>query len=369
MSTQIIICLDGCSPEYLTGSQTPNLDAIAAEGYSTVGHAVVPTVTNVNNTTIVTASYPSIHGITSNYFLDPVQDKEVYMESSEFVMADTIFRHATARGQSSALFTAKDKLKALIQDGATTAESAENPSAWQVDQIGPPPDIYSIEVNHWLFQAAIAAFKVKSPDLIYLTTTDYVTHKFPPEAEESKWNINRIDCLLGELLNVSSDIELVLTADHGMNPKTRALDLGRILKAGGITAKAIPIIKDRYVVHHQNLGGAAYIYLQDPATIDDAMAILKEEPGVETVLRNKAAAAKYHLHPHRIGHLFVLGDRDTVFGALPGPRETVKIRSHGSLHEQEIPIYAYGPGPESARPQSNLDVAKWIFDPSRRCLQ
>ena len=361
MPTQIIICIDGCSPEYLAKSQTPNLDAIAGEGFSTIGHAVVPTVTNVNNTTIVTANYPNIHGITSNYFLDLVQNREVYMESSEFLMADTIFRRTDTLGKSSALFTAKDKLKALIQDGATIAESAENPSAWLVDQIGPPPDIYSIEVNHWLFQAAIAALKVKSPDLIYLTTTDYVTHKFPPEAEKSKWNFNVIDRLIGELLNTKPDIELVVTADHGMNPKTRALDLNRILKAGGITVNAIPIIKDRYVVHHQNLGGAAYIYLQDTAAIDDVMAILKEESGIEMVMRKNDAATRYHLHPNRIGNLFVLGDRDTVFGALPGPREAVNIRSHGSLHEQKIPIYAYGPGPESAKPQSNLDVAKWLF--------
>ncbi len=80
---------------------------------------------------------------------------------------------------------------------------------------------------------------MQSPDLIYLTTTDYVTHKFPPKAEESKWNINRIDCLIGELLNVEPDIELVVTTDHGINPKTRALDLNLILKADRIDGRVV----------------------------------------------------------------------------------------------------------------------------------
>ena len=80
MTAKVIICLDGCAPDYLAGSETPNLDAIAREGFHTIGAAVVPTVTNVNNTSIITASYPEIHGITSNYFIDPASGEEVYME-------------------------------------------------------------------------------------------------------------------------------------------------------------------------------------------------------------------------------------------------------------------------------------------------
>ena len=108
--------------------------------------------------------------------------------------------------------------------------------------------------------------------------------------------------------------------------------------------KAIPIIKDRYIVHHQNLGGAAYVYLNDLSTMNETIEILKEEKGIEAVLTNMDAARRYNLHPKRIGHLFVLADADTVFGALPTAREEVNIRSHGSLHEREIPIYAYGAG-------------------------
>jgi phosphonoacetate hydrolase len=360
MAVKIIICLDGCGPQYLAQSDTPNLDAIARSGFGTVGQAIVPTVTNVNNTTIVTANFPEVHGITSNYFLDPQTGQEKYMESSEFLLTETIFRRAARKGVKSALLTAKDKLKSLIKDGASIAESAEKPSSWLVDRLGPPPEIYSIEINHWLFRAAREVLEKHSPGLLYVTTTDYVTHTHPPEDERSQWNINKLDRLLGDILNVSSSFEVVVTADHGMNPKTRALDLNRILRDHRIGANAIPIIKDRYVVHHQNLGGAAYVYLENIALLEETMGLLREEKGIESVMTSSEAARLYHLHPQRIGHLFVLADVDTVLGSLPSAREEVKIRSHGSIYEREIPIYGCGPGPLSIRPESNREVAAWV---------
>lgn len=361
MTTRVVVCLDGCGPDTLARSETPNLDAVAREGFHAIGEAVIPTVTNVNNTSIITASYPETHGITSNYFIDPVTGEEVYMESPVYLLAETAFRRFAREGMKSALFTAKDKLKTLIRDGAVVAESAEKPSSWLTDRIGTPPGIYTIEVNHWLLRAALDLLRHDPPDFLYVSTTDFVTHTHSPDSEPSCRNIHEIDRLIGEILNVTADLELVVTADHGMNAKTSALDLGAILKQAGIDAQAIPIIKDRHVVHHQNLGGAAYIYLRDCSAADWASAVLRQETGVEAVMTAAEAAIRYRLHPDRIGHLFVLADRETVFGTLPNPRETVCLRSHGSLHERLIPIYAYGRGPLVIRPRSNPEVAAWLF--------
>jgi len=360
MKTQLIICLDGCSPEYITAADTPNLDAIARQGFHAVGRAALPTVTNVNNTTIITAHRPAVHGITCNYYRDRTDGSEFYMESAEFVLAPTLFQRLAARGRSTALLTAKNKLKTLIQAGAGMAESAEDPPSWLVDRIGPPPHVYSIEVNHWLFRAAREVMRRKAPDFLYVTTTDYVNHKHAPEDERSRWNVSRLDELLGEIMNAGSDVELVLTADHGMNAKSRALDLNLILKAAGIGGHAIPIIKDRYVVHHKNMGGAAYVYLDQAEEMADAIGLLEAQAGIEQVLTAPQAARTCHLHPGRIGDLFVLADEATVFGALPAPAEAVDIRSHGSRHEQRIPIYAYGPGPVALKPMANHEVGAWV---------
>ncbi len=361
MTTRVIVCLDGTGPDYLAATATPNLDALAAGGYHVIGEAVVPTVTNVNNTSIITASFPETHGITTNYLLDPATGEERYMESADYLLAETAFRRVSDRAGKAALFTAKDKLKSLIRDGAAIAESAEKPSPELAERIGPPPGIYTVEVNHWLLKAALETLRRDPPDFLYCSTTDYVTHTHPPESEIAQANVREIDRLIGEIVNAADDLELVVTADHGMNAKSWGLDLEAILTARGIAAQVIPIIKDRHVVHHRNLGGAAYVYLADPATEAEAAAMLREERGVEAVLDRAAAARDYRLHPGRIGNLFVLADRATVFGNLIAPRQEVTVRSHGSLHERSIPIYAVGAGPLALRARSNAEVAAWVF--------
>jgi phosphonoacetate hydrolase len=322
---------------------------------------VVPTVTNVNNTSIITGSYPERHGITSNYLYDPASGREAYMESPDYLLAPTAFRHLADRGRKACLLTAKEKLKTLIGDGAAIAESAENPSGWLTARLGPPPGIYSLEVNHWLLRAARDLLERERPDMIYVSTTDYATHTHAPESEPSRWNIGEIDRLIGELLNAANDLEIVITADHGMNAKNRGLDPEAVLAAAGIAARAVPIIKDRHVVHHRNLGGAAYVYLRDPATESEAAALLREEVGIEAVLSRRDAARQYRLRAERIGDLFLLADDDTVFGTLAAPREALAVRSHGSLHERTVPIYASGPGPLAFRPRANPEVAAWLF--------
>jgi phosphonoacetate hydrolase len=361
MTTRVIVCLDGCGPDYLAAAATPNLDALAREGYHVIGEAVVPTVTNVNNTSIITASFPETHGITTNYLLDPASGEECYMESADYLLTKTAFCHIAGKGGKSALLTAKDKLKSLIRDGAAIAESAEKPSSRLAERIGPPPGIYTVEVNHWLLRAALDFLRHDPPDFLYCSTTDYVTHTYPPESEIAQANIREIDRLIGEIMNAAGDLEMVITADHGMNAKSWGLDPEAILKAQGIAAQVIPIIKDRHVVHHRNLGGAAYVYLHDPAMETEAAAILREERGIEAVLNREAAAREYRLHPGRIGHLFILADHDTVFGTLETPREELSVRSHGSLHERAIPIYACGKGTLAIRPCSNTEVATWLF--------
>ena len=77
-------------------------------------------------------------------------------------------------------------------------------------------------------------------------------------------------------MSTHQDGAVFVTADHGMLDKTRALDPGVILRNRGLAAEAVPIIKDRYVVHHGNQGGAAYVHLENEEMLSDALAILKE---------------------------------------------------------------------------------------------
>jgi phosphonoacetate hydrolase len=320
----------------------------------------MPSVTNVNNVSIVTGGPPALHGITANYYFDRATKQSVYMESADFIRVPTIFERARNCGRRSAVVTAKDKLRTLIARGADEVISAETPPAWIVDAIGAPPPILSVEVNHWLFRAAEVLCRTRPPDLLYLTLTDFAQHKFAPETEQSQHNLATLDSRLLDILNSGPDFTVFAAADHGMRAKTRALDLAKILAEHKIAADAVPIIKDRYVAHHQNLGGAAYIFLDDMQQLPEASAVLLSEAGVESVWTRDEAARGFQLMPERIGDLFVLATEEAVFGSLPIPRETVDIRSHGCVHTRAVPIIAAGPGIPPEPYTYNYEAAKWI---------
>ena len=363
MATALVFCIDGFGPEYLAASDMPILRQLARAGVEATVDAVVPTVTNVNNVSLVTGTLPREHGITGNYYLDRRRGTEHYMESPELILMPTLFERYREAGRRTVLLTVKDKLRALIGRDAGIAVSAERPEPWIVDRIGPPPDVYTIDVNLWLFRALVTMIEQEGPlDFTYLATTDYPMHTFAPEDAEAQRYLHELDALLGQVAEAGrGEVSIALTADHGMNAKERAVDPQKVLAAERIACTAIPIIKDRYVVHHSNLGGSAYVYLQDAGTLDEAMAVLRETPGVEAVLRADEAAERFGLHLDRIGDLMLLGQKDTVFGTLFEPVEVTSVRSHGSLHEQRVPLVASGPGASKFRFERNLDVAHWLL--------
>lgn len=288
--TTILMMVDGLDPEYLEVCPTPTLRDLATEGFMTEGTAMVPTVTNVNNASLLTAQYPSAHGITSNYWLDRERETESYMESGQFIEADTIFEKAAALGRRSLLVTAKEKLRNLLGHETFVNISAECPPQWLVDEIGPPPPIYSLEVNGWIVDAARCVLSRYSFDIAYIATTDYPMHTFAPEDPESAWHLELLDNAIGRLVDCV-DCEILITADHGMSAKERMLNLPDHLLRKGIVSRAVPIIKDRYTIHHSNLGGCIYIYLleRDRHTLAAALEILRGVDGVDQVVSRDEA--------------------------------------------------------------------------------
>jgi phosphonoacetate hydrolase len=359
----LIILVDGLGLDYVEQSDMPNLRRLAAEGVYTVGKAVLPSVTNVNNASVVTASFPVDHGIVSNFSYDPRTGQSMLVESAEFLERPTMFEMASQRGLRGALVTAKDKIKTLLNRSACTAFSAEVPDTEVVEKIGLPPGIYTAEVNHWVFRAARQVLRRDDVDWLYVATTDYMMHTFAPGEDASLDHLHRLDALLGEIVDDHPRLRLGLTADHGMNTKTRAIDIARQLAEHGISCEAVPIIRDKHVVHHKNLGGACYVYLRDLSQLQAARDVLAVEAGVEEIYSRDEAAGMFRLRAERIGDLFLLAARDTVFGSLPQTRMEVNLRSHGSRHEQAVPILLFGAGRQAALPEFNLDMTRAILAP------
>lgn len=359
--TTIIVVVDGFDPEYLDHCDVPNLRQMARQGFMVQGRALMPTVTNVNNTSLVTASYPETHGITSNYWLDQSTGSEFYMESGEYIQAETMFQKAGRQGARSLLVTAKDKLRKLLSDGATMNVSSEQPPQGVVQAVGEPPPIYSLEVNGWIIDAARHILGQEHFDLVYLATTDYAMHTFAPQQAESSAHLALLDRAIGQLVESLPDVQILITADHGMSAKSRMIHLPAVLSEHGIQARAVPIIKDRYTVHHSNLGGCIYLYLEEESR-DQALAVLRDTDGVDLALPREEAAQRFRLMSGRIGDVMVLGAADVVFGDPDEVTMPANLRSHGSLHEEQVPIIGCGGSFQGFEFLENKDLGRYVFE-------
>jgi phosphonoacetate hydrolase len=363
----IIVMCDGFGLEYYDRSSMPTLKAWAAEGIFARVQAVMPTVTNCNNASICCGAWPSVHGVTGNSYFDPETGTEEYMEDSRLLLAPTIFERAQRHGVRSALLSSKKKSVSLLNRGTDILVSAETPDSDWERRLGKAPPIYSREINYWLFRAALDILRNRPEiGLIYIHPTDYPMHMWPPEAAESREHLSWIDEQLAELAAAAPDAAVLLTADHGMNFKSRCWDLEKALQERGATVRiAISAERDRYIRHHQGMGGTAWVHLRRPHDEALVTSLLGQLDGIERVLSRAQAAKEFNLMASRLGDIVVIGDRDTVFGNLDAAMETLRgdFRTHGSLHESNVPVVIHNAlmAPRSDYFKHNFDLARWIY--------
>jgi phosphonoacetate hydrolase len=325
-----------------------------------VADCVIPSFTNPNNLSIVTGAPPSVHGICGNYFFDVQTGTEVMMNDPKWLRAPTILAELANAGQFVAVVTAKDKLRKLLghrlkgicfsAEKADEANEDENGIDEVLERVGMPlPSVYSAELSEFVFAAGVELMShERRPDVMYLSTTDYVQHKHAPGTDGADAFYRMMDGYLGKLDALGCTI--VLTADHGMNAKTRmdsqpdVIYLQDILDQwiGAGVARVILPITDPYVVHHGALGSFATVYLPEHVDQQALAARLAALRGIESV-RSRAEAAKFfELAPDRIGDLVVVSERSTVIGTAVARHDLTALdaplRSHGGVSEQRVPL-------------------------------
>src|SRR5690349_13313948 len=105
----IIIMMDGFGEDYYRNSDMPTLRSMEKKGLYKVVPSLMPSVTNVNNASIITGVTPDINGITGNVFINPATGKEELTEDPSLVLTPTIFERAGRAGVRSILFSCKTK--------------------------------------------------------------------------------------------------------------------------------------------------------------------------------------------------------------------------------------------------------------------
>ncbi len=369
-SPTVVVCIDGSEPGYIEraieAGLAPNFDRLMSTGTNLLAQSVIPSFTNPNNISIITGRPPAVHGIAGNYFYDPATGEEVMMNDARFMRAPTIMKAFHDAGAKVAVVTAKDKLRTLLGYGldplsgraiafssekADKATRPENGIDNVLDFVGMPlPDVYSAELSEFVFAAGVKLLQTFRPDVMYLSTTDYIQHKAAPGTEIANCFYAMLDRYVGEL--DAAGCVLVLTADHGMNDKHLANGEPDVIYLqelfdewlGAGQARVILPITDPYVVHHGALGSFATVYLPEGAKRSEMISKLTSLEGVEVAIDREEACRRYELPPDRIGDLVVISTRHKVLGTARAKHDlsglTEPLRSHGGLTEQTVPMIA-----------------------------
>jgi phosphonoacetate hydrolase len=212
----------------------------------------------------------------------------------------------------------------------------------------PVPSVYSAALSEFIFIAGVKLMERERPDLVYLSTTDYIQHKAAPGTPVANDFYAMIDRNIARLDELGATI--VLTADHGMNAKHGVDGQPNVIYLqdaidgwlGEDKARVILPITDPYVVHHGALGSFALVYLPASGGQGALAERIAALPGMETVLTRAEAATRFELPSDRIGDLVVVSRLDTVIGTRRDRHDLsgldVPLRSHGGTSEQKVPL-------------------------------
>ena len=231
----VVVCVDGCEPEYIAqGVAAGAMPWMArtlgdpSRGTALVADCVVPSFTNPNNLSIVTGAPPSVHGICGNYLYDTASDTEVMMNDPKWLRAPTILAAMADAGKTCAVVTAKDKLRRLLGHGMGVGEGmpgicfssekadavteADNGITGVLGLVGMPvPDVYSAELSEFVFAAGVKLMQTRRPDVMYLSTTDYIQHKHAPAPPGANAFYAMMDRYLAELDAAANDVLVEVT--------------------------------------------------------------------------------------------------------------------------------------------------------------
>lgn len=293
----IMISIDGFRHDYVEKFDAPNLKAFIKEGAAAEYMLPsFPSKTFPNHYSLVTGLYPGNHGLVDNYFYDRELD----------MTYGTRFRKMV----ENPAFYGGLPLWQLVQKAGMKSASyfwvgSEAPVA------GSFPDYYhrydGSVPNGDRVQAALDWLSLPEGErphfiTLYFSMVDSEGHSTGPDSEKTGKTVQEADQLIGQLMKGLESIDLpvnvIVTADHGMNPvpETRETLL---------TTEAILTDIDKDLFRFSNSGTHAHFYLHDKANTEEVYQALKKKEGRFTVYKKEDFPANWHYQNPRVGDIFL----------------------------------------------------------------
>ena len=364
----VVVCVDGGDPRYLqqflADGSIPNIARFISQGFAGVADGSMPSFTCPNNMSLITGTPTAKHGISGNYYLDTATWQPVVMTGPELLRGDTIIAKFAAAGAKVVSITAKDKLRKQLAKGLDVSQGhvsfstefaerctmAENGIENVLEFVGmAKPGMYSMELSLFVLEAGLKLLQQRRPDLLFLSLTDWVQHKWSPQEDDARTFYKKLDDVFGRL--AACDITLALTADHGMSDKSNDAGEPNVIwlqdildaKFGKDEAVVICPITDAFVAHHGALGGFVRVWSRGRVSANQIIQHITGIDGIELALDKETVCRMFDMPPDREADVAVIARHDVCIGAsavnhdLTGLKGN-RLRTHGGTSEAKVPF-------------------------------
>jgi predicted AlkP superfamily pyrophosphatase or phosphodiesterase len=341
----VVINAVGLTRRLISPQQTPRIDAFVRAGRAASVGAVIPAVTCSVQSTYLTGTTPSEHGIVGNgwYFRDECEIK-FWRQSNKLVQRPKVWDVARKRDgtgtftcanicwwyamYSTADFTVTPR-PMYPADGRKLPDIWTEPSTLRGElqgRLGQFPlfkfwgPMTSIDSTRWIADAAILVGAQCNPtlSLIYLPHLDYNFQRFGPHDARSQADLNELDAVVGKLIDhAPPDARIIILSEYGIAPVSRPVHINRVLRRLNLVS-----IREELGLELLDAGDSqafavadhqvAHVYVNDPDVMPLVERELKNTPGIAHVYAGDARRI-IDLDHHRAGELICLAEPDAWF--------------------------------------------------------
>ncbi|MBX7258781.1 MAG: alkaline phosphatase family protein, partial [Candidatus Hydrogenedentes bacterium] len=299
-NTQVLlIVLDGLRPDYVTPVLMPNLYALGQRGVVCENHhAVFPTVTRVNASSIATGSYPATHGLMGNTVFFPEVEPKRGLSTGD---ARNLMRIEEVTGgrlltapSLGELLDAHGKKLLTVSSGSSGSSYLTNHKvrgggiinvehilpAEQADLVkqtlGAVPEETgpNRDQNRWAVDAYLKyGLDIVHPDvtIMWISDPDHTTHDAGIGSPDNLACLKNDDEEIGRILatldqrGLAATTNILVASDHGFSTHTGKSSVTDLLTKAGLKGDDVIVVE-----------GAIYVQNHDEAKIKAIVQLLQE---------------------------------------------------------------------------------------------
>ncbi len=293
----LLISFDGFRADYLDWYDTPNFDRLSEQGVKAKGmQPVFVSKTFPNHYSLATGMYADHHGLIANTFYDEnfnatykISDRSA-VEDARWYGGEPIWCTAEKQGVKTASY---------FWVGSESEAGGCQPSVWKRYDHDFPFESRVDSVMAWFNKS-----EESRPNLVllYFHEPDNTGHRFGPKSEETKSMIEKMDMLLGDILNKSEKLEIypklntIVLSDHGMAEisSKRAIRLSDHVDMMGVT--------------QEGSGPITFLYGVDSIRLKELVVKLNAVSHLTAYLKTDIPERLHYKNHDRIKDLLLIAD-------------------------------------------------------------